>query len=203
MEGETEKWYLTWLQQKINAVEKRKTNVSFKITPHISPLKYVKTISTLTTPQICHVCDYEGSSAHDLSHFERMLKDLHCAKQAKKVTYILGYSNLTFELWLILHKINLDRMFDSRQSYLAYIKTAFDLKFSSLTEYKKARNFKKILDQLTLEDVKVAIRRAQDIRGRNRNNQIMSAKFSYEYCTKNPDLSIQEIIAKVLVETGV
>jgi hypothetical protein len=32
------------------------------------------------------------------------------AKTQKKITYYLGYSNFTFELWMVLHKRNVSNL---------------------------------------------------------------------------------------------
>ncbi|MCR5762360.1 MAG: RloB family protein [Treponema sp.] len=74
----------------------------------------------------------------------------------KSIKYELGYSNIDFELWIILHKKDLFGSVGSKSQYLKNINQIFGTKYEGLKEYKEEKNFKQILSQITLEDAKVA-----------------------------------------------
>ena len=79
-----------------------------------------------------------------------------------------------------------------------YINEIFDEDFKSLDEYKEEKNFKRVVEQITLEDIINAIKRAEKIREHNKeyNKQIKYGK--YIYYKENPDLEINESIEKIL-----
>ena len=86
----------------------------------------------------------------------------------KKIDYELGYSNFTFELWMVLHKKTCNGSFANRSQYLEPINQAYGEKFEDLAHYKREDNFKRCLSKLSLEDVKSAIGRAQAITENNK-----------------------------------
>ena len=65
------------------------------------------------------------------------------AKTQKNITYKLGYSNFTFELWMVLHKRDCNGHLNSRSQYLESINKAFDEDFENFQHYKHEKNFKK------------------------------------------------------------
>ena len=73
--------------------------------------------------------------------------------QGKSIIYNLGYSNLTFELWILLHKANCNNYISNKVQYLKFINQYFNKKFTDLEEYKSEDNFKKLLSDLSLDDV--------------------------------------------------
>ena len=85
-----------------------------------------------------------------------------------------------------------------KKQYLKYINEIFDEDFKSLDEYKEEKNFKRVVEQITLEDIINAIKRAEKIRDHNKeyNKQIKYGK--YIYYKENPDLEINESIEKIL-----
>lgn len=126
------------------------------------------------------------------------------AKILKKITYRLGYSNFSFELWLILHKKECNGSFNHRRQYLVPINQAFGESFEDLDQYKQEGNFKRCLSKLTLEDVKHAIRRADAITARNEKDAKILVKYKgYSYYRDNPSLSIHEVIHLIMAECGV
>ena len=62
------------------------------------------------------------------------------AKSQKKIKYALGYSNFTFELWMILHKRDCNGSLTDRRQYLNPINQAFGEKFENLDQYKHEDN---------------------------------------------------------------
>ena len=57
-----------------------------------------------TTPQAIHICDVESNEQVHVDKFKNILSEMREAKAQKKISYVLGYSNFTFELWMVLHK---------------------------------------------------------------------------------------------------
>lgn len=203
VEGETERWYLLWLRDQINQCEGRKYNVAFDVRIQQSPRKYYKNINAKTTPEVTHVCDVESNSSIHIQKFQNILSEMAEAKRQKKIRYELGYSNFTFELWIVLHKRNCNGILSDRRQYLNPINQAFGEKFEDLNQYKHEDNFKRCLTKLTIDDVVRAVERADSIttnNAKNGNKRIQSNR--YWYFQDNPSLSIHEVIKKILSECG-
>lgn len=206
VEGETEKWYLEWLRNLINSSNESKCKVQFIIKSYTEPVKMVKGLSIIGKTKITHVIDYESNTVADIKRFQN---NLLCMKQAerlgKSVSYSLGYSNLTFELWIILHKVNCNSILNDKRQYLKFLNQAFNENFEDLREYKYEREFKRVLERITLEDVLTAIDRAKRLMTR------CQAEFSdyrenvcgYVYYTHNPSLSLWESVEGILIECGI
>lgn len=114
----------------------------------------------------------------------------------------LGYSNFTFELWIILHKADCNGAKAHRQQYLAPLNAAFHEHFNSLDEYKREDNFQRILKQLSLDDVKEAIRRSEQLMQHNDECFERKQYKGYSFYAENPSLSIWESIKKILHGCG-
>ena len=201
VEGETEKMYFEWLQKEINTSENARYKVKINASIQQFPLSYIKKLNTKSTPSVVHICDVEGKSAEDIEKFHSVLSQLKEAKAQKHVEYRLGYTNLTFELWMILHKKDCNAPFSDRSQYLAPINSAYNEKFNSLKSYKEERNFKRCLSKLSLSDVNDAVRRAKKIT--QNNKEIGNPQKSYKgfkYYQDNPSLSIWEIVEEILTE---
>lgn len=130
-----------------------------------------------------------------------MLSQLKEAREQKSIEYRLGYTNLTFELWMILHKKDCNASLTDKSKYLAPINSAYNEEFNSLKSYKEERHFKRCLSKLSLSDVKEAVRRAKKITQNNKElgNPMKSYK-GFKYYQNNPSLSIWEIVDEILIE---
>lgn len=53
---------------------------------------------------VIHICDIESNGEYHTDKFQNILKEMSEVKKQKNINYQLGYSNFTFELWIILHK---------------------------------------------------------------------------------------------------
>ncbi len=204
VEGETEQWYLLWLRDQINQQEGRKYNVAFDVRVQQSPRKFYKSINTKTTPEVTHVCDVESNDPVHVQKFQNILSEMAEAKKQKKIQYELGYSNFTFELWMVLHKRNCNGILSDRKQYLNPINQAFGESFENLDQYKHEDNFKRCLGKLTLKDVVKAIERADVITANNieiGKKQIINNR--YRYFPDNPALSIHEAIKRILNDCGI
>ena len=80
---------------------------------------------------------------------------------------------------------------------------AYGETFENLDQYKHEDNFKRILNKLTIENVREAIRRADKIMQNNRDVGYVQQQYKgYKYYKENPALSIGEQIEKIMKECG-
>ena len=204
VEGETEQWYFLWLKDRINEIETKTKQVSMVVKVEQSPRSFYKGAIAKSTPEVIHICDVESGQKSDIDKFERILKEMREAKKQKNINYLLGYSNLTFELWMILHKMDFYAPVNDKTKYLSPIKKAFSEKFEDLEHFKQEDTFKRCLNKLTIEDVKCAIKRAEKIAKVNKkNSKTLVNHCSYSYYRDNPSLSINDAVKKIFVECGI
>lgn len=148
--------------------------------------------------------DIEGSTQSHIQSVEQTISRLKEAKSlGKTVTYKWGYSNLSFDLWIVLHKKNCNAELNSVDGYLSRINSAFGTKFEDMREYKEEDNFKQCLGKLSLPEVLDAIRRAREIMRRNEQNNYPSVKFKgYSYYPHNPSLDLWQPIEQIMRDCG-
>lgn len=201
VEGETEKMYFEWLQKEINNSENAKYKVKINSSIQQFPLSYIKNLNTKSTPFVVHICDIEGNSTEDIDKFRSVLSQLKDAKEQKSIEYRLGYTNLTFELWMILHKKDCNGSLSDKSKYLNHINLAFNEHFNTLKSYKEEKNFIRCLSKLSLSDVQNAVKRAEKITQINKEigNTLKNYK-GFRYYQDNPSLSIHEIVDEILKE---
>lgn len=202
VEGDTEKWYLEKLQNLINEENMSVYKVKFDIKVTGDPIARVKNMNIIAQTEITHIFDYESDEECHRVRFKATIDRMRSAqKNGKKIKYYLGYSNFTFELWMILHKMECNSSYNNRRQYITCINNAFGEKFADLREYKHRENFNKILNKVSLNDVVQAVNRAKRIMERNRENYPNPVKYQgYTYYRENPSLSIWESIEKILKE---
>jgi len=109
-----------------------------------------------------------------------------------------AYSNVNFDLWLILHKENRTGMVSTNNAYTPDIRKIFGL--GSKDNIKNERTITKILDQITLQDVKDAIVRADKIRSCKVKRDASRVADTSIY--SNPDFSIHNFLKIVLESSG-
>lgn len=203
VEGETEQWYLEWLRDTINANEQSKYEVCIEPKVRNDPVKYVKSLSITGKTEIYHLSDYESDESMHVKRFKTTMDRLKEASSIKQVTYRFGYSNLTFDLWMILHKRDCYSSCLHRRMYISLINSAYDEKFENMDQYKEEKNFKRCLKKLDLSDVIFAIERAKKIMNRNRESGYVAQCYKgYTYYKENPSLAIWEAIEKILADCG-
>jgi len=97
-----------------------------------------------------------------------------------------------------LHKEDFRRSVTRNDAYISDVRKIYGL--SSTDNIKNEKIINKILSQITLEDVKVAIKRAENIR----NSKIKedSKKIGNTEVYSNPDFSIHEFLKVVLEDSG-
>jgi len=200
VEGETEVWYFEWLQRIINSSPTARYTVRFHCKKQKDPLKYAKGFNILRETEVVHVVDVESEDEVHVKQFTTTLGRMEKAeKLGKDIKYRLGYSNFTFDLWIILHKMECNGAFTHRSQYVSPINRAYSEKFENLDQYKHEDNFKRVLSKLTLDDVCQAIRRSKYIMQRNKENgYVLHQHKGYEYYKENPSLSIGEVVEKIM-----
>ena len=107
-----------------------------------------------------------------------------------------AYSNRNFDLWLLLHKREFTRCVSDNKAYVDDIREVFNL--GKEADIKSKKVLERILEQITLSDVKTAIRHAKRIREQKLPGD--AEKICDRNCYNNPDLSIHEFIIKVFLD---
>jgi len=128
---------------------------------------------------------------------DRLNKKLSPSKRKEGKHIYHAYSSVNFDLWLILHKEEYNKSVTRNDAYISDVRRIFGLKTTE--DIKNEEVINKILSQITLEDVKSAIRRAETIR--NRKVKTDSTKIGKTTIYSNPDFSIHEFLRAVLEDS--
>lgn len=199
VEGETENWYLKWLQELINSTDESEYLVSFDCPVNKNPIKRVKSMNVTKKIIIYHFFDYESDDEIHAKRFTEAMDRMKEAQNYKQVIYKSGYTNFTFDLWVILHKADCYGAYSHRKQYITQINKAYCEHFEDMDEYKEESNFKRCLSKLSLEDVVNAINRAKNIEKRNKDNGYVLHQYKgYKFYKENPALSAWEAIERIL-----
>lgn len=210
-EGETEQWYFEWLQKAINGDARVKNKIEFKF-KNVMPSSFSKSNANTFTKEMlngscfCRIQDIEDYGNDRLQKFEALLKSNKEAKKMfPKFNFSIGYSNYTFEVWIIAHRANVRAEAD-RKNYYKQINSAYGKSFLDNDDYKHERNFKSLLDMLTLDDViNSAIPRCEQMRRSNVVNfsHVKRSAYNFDYFLNNPDTSLHEFVKQVLLTAGI
>ena len=205
VEGDCEYWYLEHLQTLINSNSQALCIVQIETVVTRELQKTAKSINPITVPKtLYHLCDVEGINAEDQTRFQAYLKDLKSVKKQKRLQYDLGYSNFSFELWMILHKNDCNGCLNYKKDYLTLINKAYGQKFISLKSYKQKDNFHECLKKIDLFDVKEAIKRSKIIMAMRKSNGDKEVSYcTYKYYKDNPSLTIWQSIENILKDCKV
>ena len=200
VEGETEQWYLKWLQDRINESSDAAYKVSFDCQVQKNPLKRAKSLVVTGKTEVWHLSDYESDDPIHMKQFTETMDNMKAAKSVgKQITYKFGYTNLTFDLWIILHRVDCNATTTHRKNYITPLNRAYDEHFEDMKEYKHEDNFKRCLGKLTLANVIDAVNRAERIMTRNKENGYVLQQYKgYKYYKENPSMAIHEIVGKIL-----
>lgn len=136
---------------------------------------------------------------HDFNkgEFENNLKTcLQLNRSRKKNSAVVdhAYSSICFDLWLVLHKKFISRPAKSPKEYLDDVRDLYSL--PNETDIKSKKAMEQILAQITLEDVKTAIRNAERIRNSKMENDKFYVNNTYYY--NDPDFSIHIFLKRYL-----
>lgn len=202
VEGETEKWYFEWLGEKLTATSDAYW-MDFRISTRLTPETCAKRMHPPSGTKIYTVLDFESLDPAHEARFQSILRSMRKAGERHGLEFMLGYTNFSFELWIILHKMPFTRPVYHRKDYLKPINEAYGTSFRSMPHYKKEKNFKRLLSKLTLEDVASAIERAEEIRRRNiHQGRTFLTYVGSTYCRSDPALSIDLVIRDILNRAG-
>lgn len=151
VEGETEQWYLEWLQRQINQDPAAKYFVKIDSKVQKDPFSRAKGMSILSKTEITHLFDYESDEPEHAQGFMKTMDQMKAVRNSgKSITYRMGYSNFSFELWIILHTGDCNGRLTHRKQYLAPLNRAYHENFDTLDQYKHENNFKRLLSKLSL-----------------------------------------------------
>ena len=177
VEGETEKWYLEWLRDAINADPRSKVKVVCSPKVQKNPVKWAKANTNLDkSAKVFHVFDFEDEEPIHVKAFKDTLENMKKAGSlGRGFRYVSAYSNLTFELWMVLHKGDCPALAHRRQ-YLKPINDLYGEHFESLDEYKHEANFKRVLGKLTVDDAVTAVGRAETLAKRAEEHGLRKAQ---------------------------
>ncbi len=105
---------------------------------------------------------------------------------------------MNIDLWFILHKEDFNRPVASSDAYVVDVRRIYGLNREA--DIKERANLERILGQITLEDVRHAIRRADEIRA----TKLESDCFMVDSvaCYGNPDFSLHNFLKIVLQDCG-
>ena len=87
VEGETEQWYLKWLQDTINNTEKAACKVSIDCSVRKNPLKHAKSLTVTRKIEIYHFFDYESDEPLHVKGVQEALDNM---KKAEKIGKQIG-----------------------------------------------------------------------------------------------------------------
>lgn len=154
--------------------------------------------------EVWHISDYESDEPIHVKQFMETMDNMKAAKGLEKqISYQFRYGNLTFDLWIILHKADCNGTIAQRKNYLAPLNRAFGEHFENMDEYKHEANFKRCLGKLQLSNVIDAVNRAKTIMQKNNDNGYVLQQYKgYWYYKENPCLAIWEAIEKILKDCG-
>ena len=205
VEGETEKWYLEWLRDLINSTDEAQRRVSIDCKVEKNPVKYAKSVNIMTKTTVYHLCDYESNEPIHVKRFTDTMDNLKKVRimRGKQLVYKFDYSNLTFDLWIILHKTNEHLRIVHRDQYLQLINRVFNEHFENMDQFKHEDNFKRVLKSLTLDDVINAVKRAKAIMAQNEiDGYVLHEYKGCKYYKENPATMVWEPVATILNECG-
>lgn len=201
-----EKMYFEHLAKLINSSDRSTYNL--KVAPKkMSPIEYAKRNSHKPVDKegnkkipYFHVQDiedyYDGTQR---AKFYGMIDDIRTAEKQFNIDYKLGYSNYTFELWMLLHVTDATHAVQDRHLYLTQINRWFHRNYSNIDEFKSANEFQRILDEfVTLDSIKRAISRAERIALLNGEDEKTKENYKgFTFYRDNPDISVHEVVQMI------
>ena len=205
-EGETEKWYFQHFKVLVNNSSACTMRLDYE-EPFVTkePLRRAKYISIPFERKWYHIIDQETNSSSDKITFKNNLKNFNDIKKIRKnVKLYLGYSNISFELWLIMHKTNEQPQVHKPSQYLKLLKKLYNCpNIKELEEFKTKQNFERVLKQITLDDIKRAVRNGQKLELENKKCCAHQKNCGFEYFEENPSTNLHKIIIDIFNDVGI
>ena len=202
-EGDTELAYFEHLAQLIQSDENRCFNLSFlKKDKSRSPLILAQRTPMPYQVKWYHIIDKESDIETNRQAFLNVLSECKQVKKTKRnANLILGYSNVSFDAWILLHKMNSLPNVESQQEYWTHLQREFNLNnIQNYNQYKSAKNFQRVLKQITLQDISSAITKAYKIERANEENFNIQRHCGFEFFNENPAFSIHKVVEDILKE---
>lgn len=198
VEGQDEELYFKRLEQFINLCE----DVKYKVSINIKVIRnnfssFIKKNSSISLNTVIYfVYDYEGNEEYFKKNVLSNIKS--CRNIKKGMQFVLGYNNLSIELWMLLHKTMFKRSVIHIGDYLEFINRQFNEKIESINTFKQETDFKKCLSKITLDNVKKAVKRADKIMEDLKKDEQQMEYKGFRYYRKNPSLTTHEIVRIIL-----
>lgn len=194
-DGQQEKMYLQHLAKLIKKFpQKVVTFNTFIDSPHRLEKRYEEYDSAA-------VFDYDMNDVEfnrNIEICDKLNRDLKPTKRKDGRHIYHAYSSVNFDLWLILHKEDFNRSVSRNDAYISDIRRIYGLK--STDNIKNEEVINKILSQISLNDVKDAIKRADKIRNSKDKSDCRLVGNTSTFL--NPDFSIHEFLKVVLEGSG-
>lgn len=194
-EGQQEFMYFERLKRLINNSKDNVSAVNFKL--------YQRSGSPLATAKAAFkpisLADVESLKKQSLiiSIFDNDFKDgefREAVKYCDKEKIQTGYSNISFELWLIMHKQYFNKTVSNPKDYISELKTTYHLLDDD--DIKDEDVIKKILNQISLDDVHCALDNARRLEN---ENDACGRKFkNLKGHHSQPSLKINEVVENIL-----
>ena len=199
-----EKLYFEHLARLINHSGRNQYNL--KISPiTASPLQYAKRNAHKPSERLPYIHIQDIEDYHDVEQRKKFFHVIDSMREAERtfgISYRLGYSNYTFELWMLLHVADMNFSVSGRGAYLGTINQYFHREYLSLADFKKTAEFQQILNEfVTLDTVFDAVRRAERIVEENAaQNKARTTYGKVTFYQDNPDVSVHKVV-RLIFET--
>lgn len=114
---------------------------------------------------------------------------------------IMAYSNINFDLWLVLHKITKPSttQHNNNAAYIPQLRKVYGLPQNA--NVKEEKIIRKIIEQIELDDIKQAINNCKQIDVFNTSNKICKKTSNSNSYYDNPDFSIHTVVEDILKQT--
>ncbi|MGB4660280.1 MAG: RloB domain-containing protein [Mobilitalea sp.] len=192
-EGQQEVMYLKHLSSLLKQMPKRV--VTFNTTEGNAK----KLVKNYTEYDNACLFDYDFNDIEFKENIE-ICSSLHKTSQKNKngKNVFHAFSSVNFDLWLILHKEDFNRQVTTNGAYVTIIRRIYNL--PATADIKTKASIEKILRQISLDDVKMAIERADRIRSAKlqADHHFIGSTEYYD----NPDFSLHEFLKVVLKDCG-
>ena len=189
-----ERMYLEKIAQLVNCVEERSRDLVFDFAePYGGTPKCVveRTLKkSIGKENKASIFDYDG----------KKVKYEEAIDLAKENKIELGYSNYSFDLWLLLHKEDYFAVVPNQKEYEDELRRVYGLPAEE--SIKRGRKVERILEQIEWPDIKTAIERAEKIAIDNEGRQENITAGNNIYYD-NPDTQMHVLLKFLFKKVGV